>query len=171
MTGLDWRAWGAVMELDSGREAPRVGWRRPIEVEPLSVYDRRGDGHTLSRHCGNSPEMEAERLGRHPQLPATGSFPDAATAQRAVEACVAANRGTVELWRRGARSRLAISHDMGEVVGDVLLRGRLLAGDTSPLPATAVRVVLRRNRTYRAGFAVLTAYPVIRPGATYPRHP
>jgi hypothetical protein len=104
-------------------------------------------------------------------LPATGSFPDAATAQHAVEACVIANRATVELWRRGGRSRLAISHDMGEVIGDVLERGRLLAGQRAPLPASAVRVVLRRNRTYRTGFAVLTAYPVIASRTPYPRHP
>jgi hypothetical protein len=159
------------MELEGGREIPRLGRARPIDVEPLEVYDRRGDGHTLSRHCGNSPEADVERLERHPMLPATGSFPDAATAQRAVEVCVAANRATVELWRRGGRSRLALSHDMGEVIGDVLDRRRLLAGETAPLPATAVRVVLRRNRTYRAGFAVLTAYPVINPGTPYPRHP
>jgi Bacterial CdiA-CT RNAse A domain len=158
------------MELDAGRERPRLG-RRPLELEPLEVYDRRGDGHTLSRHCGASLEVEADRLNRHRQLPATGSFPDAATAQRSVEACVAANRAQVELWRRGARSRLAISHDMGEVIGDVLERSRLLAGQAAPVPATAVRVVLRRNRTYRAGFAVLTAYPVMRAGAPYPRQP
>jgi Bacterial CdiA-CT RNAse A domain len=159
------------VELDSGRAAPRLVRHAPIEVEPLEVYDRRGDGHTLSRHCGSSPEVEAERLLRHPQLPATGSFPDAATAQRSVETCVAANSECVELWRRGTGSRLAISHEMGEVVGDVLQRRRLLAGCTTPVPATGVRVVLRRNLTYRAGFAVLTAYPVISAVTAYPRHP
>lgn len=156
------------MELDGGRAAPRPGgW--PVEVEPLAVYERRGDGHTLSRHCARSPAMEAERLRRHPQLPATGSFPNAPTAQRAVAACVAANRGRIERWRRGTHGRLAISHDMGEVIGDVLVRSRLLAGSPAPLPAGGVRVVLRRNRAYRAGFAVLTAYPVIVAGATYPQ--
>jgi hypothetical protein len=156
------------MVLDGGRAAPRPGgW--PVAVEPLAVYERRGDGHTLSRHCARSPAMEAERLRRHPQLPATGSFPDVPTAQRAVATCVAANRGPVERWRRGTHGRLAISHDMGEVIGDVLARSRLLAGCPAPLPAGGVRVVLRRNRAYRAGFAVLTAYPVIVAGATYPQ--
>ncbi len=156
------------MELDSGREAPRPQRGPWLEVEPLEVYDRRGDGHTLSRHCGTSPAVEVERLERHPELPATGSFPDAPTAQRAVEACVDANRDAVAGWRDGSRGRLAIVHDMGEVVGDVLERSRLLAGNPTPRPATGVRVVLRRNPTYRAGFAVLTAYPVMAAGPSYP---
>jgi hypothetical protein len=158
------------MNLESLEGAPRLR-RWPVEVESLAVYERRGDGHTLSRHCARTPAMEVARLRRHPQLPATGSFPDVATAQRAVAACVTANRASVELWRRGPRTRLAVSHDMGEVIGDVLERGRLLAGCAAPLPATGVRVVLRRNRSYRAGFAVLTAYPVLLAGATYPQRP
>jgi Bacterial CdiA-CT RNAse A domain len=158
------------MELDTGRERPALR-HRTLEIEPLRVYERWGDGHTISRHCGTSPEVEAERLQRHPMLPATGSFPDVATAQRSVEGCVDANRPDVERWRRGGRSRLVIDHDMGEVIGDVLQRSRWVAGDPAPLPATAVRVVLRRNRRYAAGFAVLTAYPVLHLCAVYPRRP
>lgn len=158
-----------VMELGA-HNRPRPG-RWSLEVEPLAVYERRGDGHTIARHCATSPAVEADRLRQHPQLPATGSFPDVPTAQRAVSACVAANRGQVERWRRGTRSRLAIAHDMQEVIGDVLERRRLLAGCAAPLPATGVRVVLRRNRAYRAGFAVLTAYPVLVRDATYPQRP
>lgn len=153
------------MELDGGLHP-----RRPFSVEPLGVYDRRGDGHTVSRHCGTTPQLEAERLARHPWLRATGSFPDVATAQRCVEACVAANRAQVERWRRGGRARLAIGVEMHEVVGDELLRGRWEEG-RAPLPATAVRVVLKRNRTYPSGFAVLTAYPVGTGAAAYPRQP
>jgi hypothetical protein len=154
------------MELDAGLQL-----RRPISVEPLDVYDRRGDGHTVSRHCGTSPQVEAERLAEHPWLAATGSFPDVATAQRCVEACVAAKRAEVERWRRGGRSRLAIGVDMHEVIGDELRRGRWEAGKP-PQPVTAVRVVLKRDGTYRSGFAVLTAYPVTAAAvAVYPRQP
>ncbi len=153
------------MELDGGLRT-----RRPVRVEPLDVYDRRGDGHTVSRHCGTTPSVEAERLAQHPWLVATGSFPDVPTAQRCVEACVAVNRAEVERWRRGGRSRLAIGVDMGEVIGDELRRSRWEAGQP-PLPATAVRVVLKRNRTYPSGFAVLTAYPVRDAAASYPRQP
>jgi Bacterial CdiA-CT RNAse A domain len=151
------------MELNGG-----LHLRRPISVEPLDVYDRRGDGHTVSRHCGNTPQVEAERLAQHPWLPATGSFPDVATAQRCVEACVAASRTEVERWRRGGRTRLVIGVEMHEVVGDELRRSRWEQG-RAPLPATAVRVVLKRNRTYPSGFAVLTAYPVSAGAAAYPR--
>lgn len=157
------------MELDSGRERPRLRPRRPMGIEALEVYDRRGDGHTVSRHCGTNPVEEEARLERHPALPATGSFPDVPTAQRSVEACVAAHRDEVEQWRRGPRIRLAIDHDMGEVIGDVLRRGGGVAGDPAPQSATGVRVVLRRNRSYRAGFAVLTAYPILHATTAYRR--
>ena len=150
------------MELDGGLHP-----RRQLSIEPLPVYERRGDGHTVSRHCGAAPAVEAQRLADHPWLAATGSFPDVATAQRCVEACVAANRDEVERWRRGGGIRLAIGVDMGEVVGDELRRSRWQQG-LPPLPARAVRVVLRRNRAYPSGFAVLTAYPVAGAPDPYP---
>lgn len=160
------------MELGSEHDAARLfPARRRSPVESLDLYERRGDGHTVSRHCGTSPAVEADRLARHPLLPATGSFPDIATAQRSVEACVAARHVEVARWRRGGRSRLVIDHDMGEVIGDVLQRARWAAGDTAPVPATGVRVVLRRNRRYPAGYAVLTAYPVLGASANNSRRP
>lgn len=137
----------------------RLRARTPLTVEPLGVYESNGDGHTLKRHCASSPAVECERLARHPELPATGSFTDVATAQRCVEACVAANRGAVTSWRPGGKPRLVIDHDMKEVIGGVLVRSRWAAGDSMPLPASALRVVLRRHTGYASGFAVLTAYP------------
>jgi Bacterial CdiA-CT RNAse A domain len=171
------------MELDGGYDRPRVRSsmcrrppgvarlraRTPLTVEPLGVYEHNGDGHTLERHCGSSPAVEADRLARHPELPATGSFTDVATAQRCVEACVAANLDEVTSWRAGGRPRLVIDHNMKEVIGGVLQRGRWAAGDGTPLPASALRVVLRRNPAYPSGFAVLTAYPALT--AAYPRLP
>ena len=175
------------MNLDGGRDLGPVGVTRgpahrrlgglrrpgPVRVEALEVYDRRGDGHTLSRHCGSTPAVEAARLARHRELPATGSFPDAATAQRSVEACVAANREGVERWRGENTARLVLDHAMGEAIGGVLRRSRWAAGEGVPLPASTVRVVLERNPTYRAGFAVLTAYPVRHdpPSRTLPAPP
>ncbi|HEY7926275.1 MAG TPA: RNase A-like domain-containing protein [Candidatus Dormibacteraeota bacterium] len=162
------------MELDGGYDrprvrptarrrpggAPRLRWDAPLSVESLAVYERNGDGHTLGRHCASSPAVESDRLARYRELPATGSFTNAATAQRAVEACVAANRDDVVSWRAGYQPRLVIHHPMNEVIGGVLRRSRWAAGDTLPQPATALRVVLRRNPAYPSGFAVLTAYPV-----------
>jgi Bacterial CdiA-CT RNAse A domain len=163
------------MELDGGYDRPRVRpsmrrrppdlarlrARTPLTVEPLGVYELNGDGHTLERHCGSTPAVESERLARHPELPATGSFTDVATAQRCVEACVAANRDEVTSWGVGQRPRLVIDHNMKEVIGGVLRRSRWAVGDGTPLPASALRVVLRRNPGYPSGFAVLTAYPVL----------
>jgi hypothetical protein len=175
VTGVEKRRteWAA-MELDGGFDRPRVRpatrrrppgvprlrARTPLTVEPLEVYERNGDGHTLGRHCASTPAVESARLARHRELPATGSFNDLATAQRAVEACVAANRDDVRSWRAGQRPRLVIDHDTREVIGGVLRRSRWAAGDSIPLPASALRMVLRRNPAYVSGFAVLTAYPV-----------
>jgi hypothetical protein len=165
------------MELDGGYDRPRMRpgarRRRPTEVrrlrpsapptvEPLEVYERNGDGHTLGRHCASSPAVESDRLARHHELPATGSFSDATTAQRCVEACVAANRDEVRDWCDGQGLRLVIDHDMQEVIGGVLTRRRWAAGDSTPLPASALRVVLRRHTGYASGFAILTAYPRLR---------
>jgi Bacterial CdiA-CT RNAse A domain len=169
---LERTEWAA-MELDGGYDRPRVrpaARRRPpgaprlrpgapLTVEPLEVYERNGDGHTLGRHCGSTPALESQRLARHPELPATGSFTDVATAQRAVDACVVTNRDEVVSWRAEQRQRLVIDHDMKEVIGGVLTRSRWAAGDTMPLPASALRVVLRRHTGYASGFSVLTAYP------------
>ncbi len=152
------------MELDAGLHP-----RQSITVEPLDVYELRGDGHTIVRHCEVTPEEEAERLAEHPWLAATGSFPEVWTVQRCVEACVAADRLEVERWRRGELPRLAIRVDMREVIGDELQRARWEAGEP-PEPVTGVRVVLARNPTYRSGFAVLTAYAVAAASPAYPRH-
>jgi hypothetical protein len=175
VAGVERRRTGwEAMELDGGYDRPRVRpstrrrppgvprlrARTPLTVEPLEVYERNGDGHTLERHCGSSPAVESDRLARHRELPATGSFADVATAQRSVEACVAANRDDVGSWRAGQRPRLVIDHDTTAVIGGVLRRSRWAAGDGMPLPASALRVVLRRNPAYASGFAVLTAYPV-----------
>lgn len=143
---------------------------RPIVVEPLDVYEVRGDGHTIVRHCEVTPQEELERLAEHPWLAATGSFPEVRTAQRCVEACVAANRAEVERWRRGVVPRLAIRVDMHEVIGNELQRSRWEAGQP-PAPVTGVRAVLARNPAYRSGFAVLTAYPVAAASPAYPRQP
>ena len=142
-----------------GRHLPAPRPARGTGVEPLEVYERNGDGHTLRRHCGIPPEREAVRLESQPWLTATGSFPDLATAQRAVEACVAANHPKIAGWPWGERPRLAIGCDMGEVIGGVLTRAAWVAGETLPRPASNVRAVLQLNHRYPSGFAVLTAYP------------
>jgi hypothetical protein len=172
------------VELDGGRgrgsrrhrhldRGAGVGLRvgRPVCIESLDVYERRGDGHTLSRHCGVDPSVEADRLARHRGLAASGSFTDATTAQRCVASCVAAHHSAVVRWRRGGTARLVLDHDMGAVVGAVLWRSCWARGDLTPLPATRVRAVLRRNPRYASGFAVLTAYPVRDQPATYARRP
>ncbi|MDQ2960810.1 MAG: hypothetical protein M3R48_07140 [Candidatus Dormibacteraeota bacterium] len=164
------------MDLDDGR-SPRAGLRRPappqlpappgprlaeppLTIEDLHVYELNGDGHTICRHCDTTPGADAVRLAENPWVAATGSFLSVAVAQDAVQGCVDANRDEVVAWRHGDDGRRVITHDTGAVIGDVLRRRDWLAGDVTPVPATAVLVVLRRNPSYPSGFAVRTAYPV-----------
>jgi hypothetical protein len=164
------------MDLDDGR-GPRVGRRRqpppqpaappgpsiaepPLTIEDLDVYELNGDGHTISRHCDTTRGADAVRLAENPWLMATGSFLSVAVAQDAVQACVDGNRDDVVAWRRGDEGRRVILHDTGAMIGDVLRRQDWLAGNVTPVPTSAVLVVLRRNPSYPSGFAVRTAYPV-----------
>lgn len=165
------------MELDAGRtpSVPPSRHRRspvrgqdplaagaPLRAEPLEVYERRRDGHTLGRHCDATPDLGAARLAAHPALPATGSFTSVAVAQAAVDGALGARAAEVRAWLRSGRQRLAFTHRGEGQIGWVLRRSRWAAGHPQPLPASDVRVVLRRHSHYPAGFAVLTAYPVRR---------
>src|SRR5487761_1682872 len=99
--------------IPGSRSAPRVPAppALPVIVEDLRVYELNGDGHTIARHCDPTPGADAARLATHPWLPATGSFLGVATAQRAVEACVDANRDEVIAWREGDGGRWVLTHE------------------------------------------------------------
>jgi len=121
----------------------------------LSDHEAAG-GHTLARHVGRSDADLARRLRREPNLAAASTFLDRASAERAVTATLAAERGRVDAWAaKGGRSTLALRwRGDGTVVGRVLERGA-----TSPVAAHGARVVLRRRGD---GWFVLTAYPEVR---------
>lgn len=127
----------------------------PAVALDLADHEAAG-GHTLARHVGRSDADLARRLRREPNLAAASTFLDRASAERAVAAALAAERGRVEAWAgRGGRSTIALRwRGDGRVVGRVLERGA-----AAPVPAEGARVVLRRQGD---GWFVLTAYPEVR---------
>ena len=153
-----------------GDRQPTRSWTQPLKVETLRVYE--GHGHTLARHVDHGANADVERLQNDTQVPASGSFLDEATAQRCVDAVIAANITAIGNWL-GARKSLGTfvrDLDMGEPVGSVLTRtamnAALASGETPhPEPVTGVRLVLRRTRDFPGGFFVLTAYPMPRSSA------
>ncbi len=150
-----------------GDRSPIRSWTKPITVASLEVYE--GRGHTIARHVNHAPNADVERLRREPDIPASGSFTDVATAQRALDAAVAANVSGIGNWlsQGKAKGPFVRDYDMGEPIGSVLTRSAFNAatarGETPQLlPATAIRIVLRKSSDFEGGFFVLTAYPLPR---------
>jgi hypothetical protein len=117
--------------------------------------DERLGGHTLARHVGRTPDELAARLAAERGLRAASTFPDRATAERAVALALATQRDRVDRWiARGPRRpnlALTVRSPGGRPFGLTLARGE---GD--PREARAARVVLRARGD---AFYVLTAYP------------
>lgn len=137
--------------------APSAAAVRPAgSAEPLDLADHEAaGGHTLSRHVGRSDSDLTRRLRREPNLAAASTFLDRASAERAVAATLAAERGRIDGWiAKAGRSTLALRwRGDGAVVGRVLERGA-----ASSVPAAGARVVLRRRGDT---WFVLTAYPEV----------
>jgi hypothetical protein len=146
------------LALQAPATAPEAAAATPTgSAESLDLGDHEAaGGHTLARHVGRSDEDLARRLRREPNLAAASTFLDRASAERAVAAALAAERGLVEAWAaRGGRSTLALRwRGADAVVGRVLERGA-----SAPVPARGARVVLRRRGD---DWFVLTAYPEVR---------
>lgn len=148
-----------------GDLTPTRSWTQPVQVESLRVYE--GRGHTLALHVNHAPGADVTRLKREPHIAASGSFHDEATAQACVDAAIRANDDQIRHWLRSKGSGPFVADfDMGQTVGSVLRRTAyneaLARGETpTPLPATGVRIVLRRSPDFASGFFVRTAYPLL----------
>ena len=130
---------------------PRDAGRRD-----LSIDEARG-GHTLARHVGRTEAQLAERLRRERQISAASTYPDRATAERAVAAALAASARQLDAWvtRSGRRPNLVLHYveRSGTPLGRSLARGQ-----SRPAPAFRALVVLRwDDRASR--YYVLTSYP------------
>jgi hypothetical protein len=158
-------AWGlatlACGETPRAAGAPALDRPTAAAADPApgSGYDLGPDerlgGHTLARHVGRTPDELASRLAAERGLSAASTFPDRATAERAVALALATQRDRVDRWiARGPRRpnlALTVRSPDRRPFGVTLPRG---GGD--PREARVARVVLRARGD---AFYVLTAYP------------
>jgi len=118
-----------------------------------SLEAHEGRGHTLARHVGRSTEQLRERQ-RAEHKPEVSTFPDLATAERAVARALYEKRREINAWlAEGARGDTAVTWRSADVVGRVL---RESAG--APVPGHTTHVVLYPSDRFPEGFAIVTAY-------------
>lgn len=161
------------VEMRHGRHRPRpahlpVPDVSAMEIPALEFYEEHG-GHTLRRHVGTSPQQDAERLQREPDIGAAGSFYTRDIAQAAMEATIRDHAREIERWlREGGEGTFVAETFFQQRVGGVLSRAAYRRGITEPAPATGARIVLRRDDSLPGGFLVRTCYTVIAPDRAAP---
>jgi hypothetical protein len=140
----------------------------PVEAPPspvvlphsrLADYEAAGAGHTLARAVGAGDLMSQLRAA--PGRRSAARFTDAATAETAVAAAIAAWSGEIAAWlARGTEPALVRAYCGRTIVGSTLQRAELDAGEGSPMPTPALLLRLRRDPRFAEGFAVEDATPV-----------
>ncbi len=139
--------------------APAEGGYRPASAAPADALPggalaaHEGRGHTLARHVGRTPEELRRRL-KDEQKREVSTFPDVATAERAVAQALYERQAEVRRWlEEGARGDLDVEARLPAPVGEVLF-----VGEARPKPGRTVKVVLHGSRSFREGFGIRTAY-------------
>lgn len=134
--------------------APRSA--TPADALPgggLAAHEGRNGGHTLDRHVGRTLDQLKARA-RDEAKREVSTFPDAATADRAVADVLYRKRTAIAAWLADGPDGLRdFQATLDAAVGTVWRadRGRAQAGRT-------VVVVLAPSRAFREGFRIHTAY-------------
>lgn len=119
----------------------------------LRAHEGLSGGHTLARHVGQT-EADLRRRADAERKREVSTFPDEASAERAVAAVLSRRRGLVDAWLRKPPSGLQdFSATLDAPVGTVWRadRGRAQPGRT-------VVVVLSPSSRFPEGFRIHTAY-------------
>ncbi len=119
----------------------------------LRAHEDVEGGHTLDRHVGLSSEDLRRRLDAEAKREVS-TFPDLATADRAVAEVLHRRRAEVASWLAGRPDGTeAFRATLGRPVGRVLRRDR-----REPVGAKSVVVVIAPSRRFAEGFHIVTAY-------------
>jgi filamentous hemagglutinin len=141
-------------------EAPGASGYAPAGPAPaqaipggtLAAHEAAG-GHTLARHVGRSASDLEERAAREGKREVS-TFPDAASAERAVAEVLWRRREEVSRWLAGSpRGSRDFEARLEREAGTVWR-----AGSARASPGRTVRVVLVPSTKFAEGFSVLTAY-------------
>lgn len=143
-----------VAEVRAAAEAKALAEAQATLGGGLQAHESAG-GHTILRHVGKTDAELAARLVKDTKISASSSFPDMATAERAVADVIKANQADIATWLAGTKLRMPpIKADVGYTVGRSLARGA-----TTPVDVKSVLVILERDVTMPQGYKIITAYP------------
>jgi|GEM_PF-1679982 len=114
-------------------------------------------GHAIEKHVGKSDQYLRDRLNRE-TISTASTFNDVAEAEGAIRDVLIKRGDLVQAWLKTEKSnKKAFYHRMEKPVGRVLKRGWNI-----PRYGNQARVILIRDKNYREGFFILTAYPELR---------
>lgn len=120
----------------------------------LDAHEALG-GHTIERHVARTDEELLARLESQPNISASSSFPDQATAEAAISEALSRNADDVDAFVGGTGpSVLVLQEPLGTTTGRSVARG-----STEVQDVTGVRVVLRRDPSSPTGYRIQTAFP------------
>ena len=132
---------------------------RTTETERRNVQTQEQlGGHTIERHVGKSANWLRNRLETDPSLRDTdyaSSFRNETIANRAQGRFVKRFKLEVESRIKNGEGKLAIDFDMGEIVGNVVERGK--AGE---ILTSKVRVVIVKDASVPEGWRILSSFPI-----------
>jgi hypothetical protein len=119
----------------------------------LAAHEGLNGAHTLDRHVGRSLD-DLRRRARDEHKREVSTFPDAATADRAVAAALYRNRAKIATWLGGTPDGLQdFDATLPDAVGTVWRADRERAQ-----PGRTVLVVLAASPRFAEGFRIHTAY-------------
>lgn len=154
------------MELDFEPRAavPQiVGGFEPDALEDLLMHEARG-GHALSRHLTPLQEV-ADRLRRDPNVHASGTFLDIASANDAVKLAVKEHAAEISGWLADPSRRndpFIAESLVGKPIAVSLTRVQMDNGDPAT-PVDSVRIVLFQDPAMSSRVLVMTAYGTATP--------
>ena len=150
------RAAGPEPRAPASRTATRRASAAPQDAIPggsLRAHEDVEGGHTLDRHVGLSTADLRRRLDADAKREVS-TFPDLATADRAVAEVLHRRRAEIASWlARRPDGTEAFRATLSDPVGRVLRRDR-----SEPVGAKSVVVVIAPSRRFAEGFHIVTAY-------------
>ena len=138
----------------SGQGAARGSGRLFEHLRPGWLDAHEGVGHTVTKHVAKTLKDLQERLIREPRRTAVSTFRSRDEAESAIESTLRANESNIQRWLRDAEGSEAFRTDLGDEIGNVLVRGA-----SNVVPTAKVKVVLIPDAEMPAGWRLLTAHP------------
>jgi hypothetical protein len=142
-----------VMLMEAGGQGGHRARNALEGAEGWFARQARAGGHIWERHGAKTNAELRERLVSDPKIQAASTFPDKATAHRAVLDLLNSRRREIDAWLSGSRGAAPIQGTLDYTVGRTMSR----SGEVSDV--NTIRAFLIRDARQPEGFRVHTAYP------------